>query len=897
MGSLQATNSVTLAATSGSLTDSNGAATNVTAASVKLLAFNGIDLDLNTPVLDATLTSIGNVDISNIGALQLAALSAAAGSASIATTGTLTQSGAIKVLGATTLSTGGAGVTLTNAVNDFGGTVSLVGAGATQIRDTGSLAITGSATSLSLDGGNVQMSALGVSGPLTIVATGQIGQGSAINVTGLSSLSAASILLPTSSTYSGGITFNSAGDVTLNSGGAMVLGGTANYAGGKLSLTALGPVSQNAALTISGSANVSAAGQSVNFDTQLNDFSSVSFNAASAQVRDINSLVIGGNVSGTVVAHAGSGVSGSGFSFGGLIVGLSGTGAISFVQTDVSGAANFGTTGAGSYSAISYENISTTGTLGGSMLATGLVDLAFKNKGLALPQIQAGTLSVSAGGAITQTGALNASVTSMSGQSLVLNNPSNHLGALTLKTGNASITDAGTLKLAGLASGALNVQSGAVSQAATDALVTGSATISGAGGTALIGMNLLGTLVAASGGAITVNDVGATLALGNITTPGLLAVQSGGAVLQMPGSTLTSGSLDMIALSIGTPLQPLEFVSPTVQFYSVSGDIYAHSSKGFNLVGLGAAAGKASPVASAPVFNLTALAPTGNASLVSAGAMTVSGPVDAAANLLLKATNLVVQAKVSGADVTLDAGTQTLAIGGGATAASVAGANLVTLIGHDITLLGGTGKGAKAEVLSDGKVSVNAAGNFVIQGGFGTGASAQISSVGPVTITTGGAMNLTGGTGSGAYARVEAGLLSLVSVTAQSVNLLGGVGPGAYAALTSEGNVTVAANNITMAAGTGLDADAVVISYFGKVTLPTCNGCLTLTTPPLGNGVTDAGVLGGDDYRILIEESTVGSNELIRVQDFLDKFTEPLVRRKRKDEIVIDDGAVSCTPP
>ncbi|CAN5499974.1 hypothetical protein BH11PSE7_BH11PSE7_05310 [soil metagenome] len=868
VGNLQAVNTVTLSAAAGSITDSNGAATNVTGSSVKLLALSGIDLDLNTPVVDATLTSAGSLDISNTGALQIAALSSQ-GSASITTAGTLTQAGAINVIGATTLSTGGAGVTLTHLANDFGGTVSLVGAGATSLKDSGTLAITGGASSLSLDGGAVQVGTLTVSGPLTIVATGQIGQSGGISVTGLTNLSAASIVLPTASTYGGGITFSSTGDVTLNSGGAMVLGGTSNTAGGNVSLTALGPVSQTAALTVNGAAVVSAAGQPVNFGTQLNDFASVSFTAASVQVRDINSLAIGGNVAGNVAVQAASGVSGSNFSFGSVDVTLSGLGAVLFSGVDVAGAANFATSGTlGSYSGISYSNNSSTGTLGSPIVATGLVDLAFTNAGIALPQIQAATLFASGGGAITQTGPINAGVTHISGQSALLNIPSNHLGALTLNTGNASIVDAGALNLSGLASGTLQVQAGAITQSAANALIAGSATISGAGGIALIGANELGTLSASSGGAITLNDVGATLALGNVTTAGSLVVQSGGAVVQMAGTTLSSASLDMIALSIGSVAQPLEFIAPSVQLASAVGDIRAHSAQSFNLVGLGAA---------------------GNASVVSDGALTVSAAAEALANLSLKGTNLVVHADVSGVGVTLDASSGTLAIGGGALAASVTGGHSVALIGHDITLLGGTGQGARAEVVSEGGVTVNAAGNFVIHGGSGNGALAQVSAFGPLSITVGGAVSVTGGAGSGAYAKLDPSVRSALTVNAQSVSLQGGSGAGAYAAIVSEGDVTVVApGGISMAAGTGLDADAVVVSYFGRVTLPNCNGCVKLTTPPLGNGVSDVGVLGGDEYVSFLSSSVVGTNEILHFQEVFDVLVDKPVKKALKDDIVVE---------
>ncbi|MBC7376796.1 MAG: hypothetical protein H7346_05090, partial [Burkholderiaceae bacterium] len=717
--------------------------------------------------------------------------------------------------------------------------------------------------------GAVQLGTLTVSGPLTIVATGQIGQFGGISVTGLANLSAASIVLPAASTYTGGITFNSPGDVTLNSGGAMVLGGASNSAGGNVSLTALGPVSQSAALTVGGSVVVSAAGQPVNFSTQLNDFTSVSFTAASVQVRDINSLAIGGTVSGNVAVQAASGVSGSGFSFGSVDVALSGTGAVLFGGVDVAGAANFATSGTlGSYSGIVYSNNSSTGTLGSPIVASGLVDLAFKNAGIALPQVQAATLFASGGGAITQTGPITAGVTHISGQSAVLNNPANHLGALTLNTGNASIVDAGALNLSGLASGTLQVQAGAITQSPADALIAGSATISGAGGIALIGANELGTLSASSSGAITLNDVGATLALGSITTPASLAVQSGGAVMQMAGTTLSSASLDMIALSIGSVSQPLEFIAPVVQLASAVGDIRAHSAQPFNLVGLGAA---------------------GNASVVSDGALTVSAAAEALANLSLKGTNLVVHADVSGVGVTLDAGSGTLAIGGGALAASVTGGHSVALIGHDITLLGGTGQGARAEVVSEGRVTVNAAGNFVIHGGSGNGALAQVSAFGPLSITVGGAVDVIGGTGNGAYAKLDPSVRSALTVNAQSVSLQGGSGAGAYAAIVSEGDVTVAApGGISMAAGTGLDADAVVISYFGKVSLPNCNGCVKLTTSPLGNGVSDVGVLGGDEYVSIISSSALGANEVLRFQDVFDVLVDRPARRKGKDDIVVE---------
>ena len=583
--------SVTLASLNGSILDGNAGATNITAGNVKLSAATGIDIDLNTPLLEASLGAAGTIDVSNTGALELTAITAASGSANFTVGGPLTQSGAVQVMGPVSISTGGAGVTLNHAGNQFDGTISLLGTGATSIVDTSGLSVTGSASSLALDAQDVSVGSLTVSGPLTIVATGQISQGASISVTGLTSLSASTIVMPTASTWSGGVTFNAGGAVTLASSGALVLRGTANHAGGTLSLTAAGAVSQTSALTAVGAVSVSAAGQTVDFGSLANDFSSVSFNAASVLLNDINSVGISGSVTGNVAITAASGVNNAGsVNFGSLDITLTGTGSVSVVGSNVAGAASFATSGAGSYQDITYSNNSATGSVGGSILASGTVTLAFKNTGLALPQIQAGTLFVGSGGALTQTGAISAANTELNavGYDINLLSSANHMGTLVIKANNASITDAGTLNIDGDIAGALQISAAALSQTPANALRAGSATLSGTSGIAMIGANELGTLAAFSGGAITVNDIGASLTLGNISTPASLAVQSGGAVLQSTGATLSSGSLDMLALSIGTPVQPLNFSAPVATLYGVDGGVHAQSAQAFNLAGLGA---------------------------------------------------------------------------------------------------------------------------------------------------------------------------------------------------------------------------------------------------------------------------------------------------------------------
>ncbi len=128
------------------------------------------------------------------------------------------------------------------------------------------------------------------------------------------------------------------------------------------------------------------------------------------------------------------------------------------------------------------------------------------------------------------------------------------------------------------------------------------------------------------------------------------------------------------------------------------------------------------------------------------------------------------------------------------------------------------------------------------------------------------------------------------------MTLQGGTGAGAYAAIVSEGDITVVApGGITMAAGIGPDADAVVVSYFGKVTLPNCNGCVKLTASPFGNGTAETGVLGGDDYLAILFDGFVDTNELIQARQTLYKVAETESeeeRRRRTSADIVIEGEV-----
>jgi hypothetical protein len=226
---------------------------------------------------------------------------------------------------------------------------------------------------------------------------------------------------------------------------------------------------------------------------------------------------------------------------------------------------------------------------------------------------------------------------------------------------------------------------------------------------------------------------------------------------------------------------------------------------------------------------------------------------------------------------------------GSATAATqsvVSGANSVVLEGLNVRLAGGSAIGASSSVLSNGNISINTAGNFVIQGGSQQDTFAQIKAVGNVNAIVGGTLSVLGGSGSNAYALFDptaAGALLTINA-ANGVNLQGGQGAGAYAAIASGGDVLINAPSLSLQAGSGADADAVVISNFGNVTAPAiCTGCQNLTAMPLGDGQSGTGIFNG---AMVIMEANPGGGIGSGVIDLtqIETVIEAVVRDPRDDE-------------
>ncbi|HZR20780.1 MAG TPA: filamentous hemagglutinin N-terminal domain-containing protein, partial [Verrucomicrobiae bacterium] len=282
----------------------------------------GQDITLQDPGNDFTTVSFNgaNVNVVDKNALDLGP-STVTGSLSVSTAGNLTDSGAVTVTGTTTLAVGGThDITLDNA-DDFGGAVAVQSGNNVVLKDQNSIVLAASLINGTLDvtsGGN------GTPGA-------QITETGVLNVGGLSTFHVAAnnsdVLLGSSANLFNGVALATAGgsfhDVSIHDAAAaptFVTGLAAPFAdlslqydnsgvalpslnvSGALTVTASGPITQTAGLTVGGLAafkTLNDAGAAITLD-QVADTVNNSFGSISAQVR--NSLDIG-NATADIVIH------------------------------------------------------------------------------------------------------------------------------------------------------------------------------------------------------------------------------------------------------------------------------------------------------------------------------------------------------------------------------------------------------------------------------------------------------------------------------------------------------------------------------------------------------------------------------------------------------------------
>ncbi len=690
----------------------------------------------------AGLTNLRNLTLTyNNAPVTLPTLTlTAGGNLNVTAGGAITDTGNLIVSGTTTLTAGANNITLDNA-NNFTGAVSVVSGNNVTLNDVNAL----------------DLGASTISGTLNVTTAGAITQSGALAVTGTTTLAAGAannITLTNAANNFSTVGITSGNNVALVDSNALTLG--ASTVSGTLNVTTNGGLTQSGAVTVVGGTTLAAGpANNITLTNAGNNFSTVAVTSGNnVALRDANALVLGtSTVSGTLDVTTAGALTQSG------VLNVTGTTTLAAGvgnNIDLSTFAN---------------NFSTVGITSGNNVA--LTDVNALN--LAASTVS-GTLNVTTGGPLTQSGAvIVAGVTTLAagGNDISLTNAGNNFSTVGITSGNnVALVDSNVLTLgASTVSGTLNVttngtltQSGAVTVTGTTTLQAGAAndiTLTNAG-------NNFSTIGITSGNNVALTDADA-LNLAASTVSGTLAMTTNGALTQSGAVTVAGAT----TLAAGTA-NDITLTNAGNNFGTVSvtsGNNVALTDA--NALGLGA---------STVSGNLNV---TTNGALTQSGAVTVAGVTTLAAgagnNITLTngGNNFNSVGVTSGNNVSLtDANALTL------NASNVSGA--LTANAADLTVGG-------AVASTGGALNLNAT-NSVTQ-------SANLSTAGAntVTVTAGGPLTMaaaattTSGTGAINYTagtNVTLGSLSTgggVSVSANGGSVLSAAGSGT--------NVTAGANS------------------------------------------------------------------------------------------------------
>ena len=421
-----------------SLNDKNGVALDTSNISGTLGITAGGDITQNGPLTVTGATTIdagannvtlnnANNDFSSIGvtgknvslndkngvALDTSNIS---GTLGITAGGDITQNGPLTVTGATTIDAGANNVTLNNANNDFS-----------------SIGVTGKNVSLN-DKNGVALNTSIISGTLGVTAGGDVTQNGSLTVTGATTIDAGANNVTLNNANND---FSSIGvtgkNVSLNDKNGVALD-TSNISG-TLGVTAGGDVTQNGPLTVTGATTIDAGANNVTLNDANNDFSSIGVTGKNVSITDKNGVALNtSTISGTLGVTVGGDVTQNGP--------LTVTGA----TTIDAGANNVTLNDANN----DFSSIGVTGKN---------VSLNDKNRVALNTSTISGTLGVTAGGDVTQTGPLTvAGETSISAVGgITLTNADNDFGGAVSATnsapGNVALVDRNNLTLKDVTTG------------------------------------------------------------------------------------------------------------------------------------------------------------------------------------------------------------------------------------------------------------------------------------------------------------------------------------------------------------------------------------------------------------------------------------------------------------
>ena len=261
------------------------------------------DIVLNNPANDFSTLAISsgnNVTLVDSNALDLGG-STISGALNVATSGPLTQSGPLTVIGMTTFTAGaGNDITLNNPGNNFS-TAAVASGNNITLADINGLDLGGSTMLL---------------GTLNITTGGALTQSGPLAVSGVTTLATGSgndITLNNVANDFSSVTVASANNVTLADANGLDLG--TSTVSGTLNVTTNGALTQSGALNVTGTTTLSSgSGNDITLTNAGNDFGTVAVaNARNVALTDANTLDLGAStISGTLDVSTGGAVTQSG---------------------------------------------------------------------------------------------------------------------------------------------------------------------------------------------------------------------------------------------------------------------------------------------------------------------------------------------------------------------------------------------------------------------------------------------------------------------------------------------------------------------------------------------------------------------------------------------------------
>ncbi len=743
-------------------------------------AANNITLGGANNFSTVAVTSGNNVTLNDTNALILGA-STVSGTLGVTTAGALTQSGVLNVSGVTTLAAGAANnITLNNAANNFS-TVGITNGNNVSLRDANALVLGASTVSgalaLTTGGALTQSGALNVTGATSFTATAvntDILLGTQANNFG-GALSFAGTLgnfrdvslrnVNAGATVPAVAGLSSLRNLTLQFDNAPItLPALTLTASGNLNVTAGGTISQSGVVTVPGTTTLATtvAGSDILLNTQANNLTgAVTFAGTQSNIRDVGLRNV--NAGATVPALAGlTNLRNLTLTYdnapitmptltltagGNLNVTAGGTISQSGMVT-VPGTTTLATTVAGSDILLNTQANNLTGAVtfagtqsnirdvglrnvdaGATVPAlVGLTNLrnltlTFDTAPMVLPSLTvSGNLTATAGGLISQSGALNvagtASFDTIAAATLGSVTLANG-GALTLNTstvgGNLTVTTA---------AGDLTLPAG---QTLT---VVGDATLSPAGTVNLLGTTRIGGTQSSVGG------TGSTFVLGADTNLNALALPAAGDItVNLTGNTASFAGAPLLpqAITLGnagnsfggpvsvTTAAPA-FTGTTTNTYNLtqSAPMNLNVGQGLTVTDLGGTAGTRGNITltnAGNIFNAVTFT-GGNIAWVETGPVTIGGVSANAGPTSSGALSITANGPITQSGAVTTGGASTVA----------AGAN-------DITLTNAANDFSTVGITSGNNVSLTDTNGLVL------GAS-TVS--GNLALTTGGALSQTG---------------------------------------------------------------------------------------------------------------------------------------------------------